>query len=258
MAVTGPTAWNNPDAFVGRATLSAYEPYALQTGSTFSSTPPASAAFIRWNQPQPVALGNAYLQASLSASVPQATSQASAGSEGYTYGVSAYLYSRQDYAANSTNLSPVDSASFAISASVSYTSTAQTFGMSWVTDATGGASNLTTTSNAGGWSAYISGARLIPLPFATTLTAGEYFLGVQHSSTTATSNSNVTLMSASMLLMTGQQAAISANTIGALATNAGLWFNAGLLTVAPTFSTTMASSVVTIGDRPFWIQLSNA
>jgi hypothetical protein len=46
MAVTGPTAQNFPDAFVGKVTLSAYEPFPIISSTVYSSTPrPRSSSF---------------------------------------------------------------------------------------------------------------------------------------------------------------------------------------------------------------------
>ena len=254
----GAQAWDNPDAFVGRATLNAYEPYQVLTGSQYSSIAPQSAAVVRWNQPTPVAVKNVMFQASLNAIAASATSANSSGSEGYTYGLSAFLYSRQDYSANSTNLAPVVSGLFRLNASLSYSSGSQTMGVSWVTDTTGGVANLTTTSGDAGWSVYLSGPKMLSMPFVTALPAGEYWMALQHSSTTATSNSNVTLMSVSQLQLVAQQASVSAGVLGASVTANSAFMDVGLIATTPVFSTTMPFSSVVAGGRPIWFALSNA
>jgi len=58
MPVTGPTAWNSPDAFVGRNVLSAFEPYPIVSGTAYSSNAPASIEFVPWIQPTPITVSN--------------------------------------------------------------------------------------------------------------------------------------------------------------------------------------------------------
>jgi|SRR6185312_5548613 len=258
MGNSTPTAWLYPDFFVGKPMLSAYEPYPVLTASQFSSIPPASAAFIHWNQPAPVAVKNIIVQNTLNASVPQATSANSSGSEAFSYAYSAFIYSRSDYAANSTQLAPMVSGSLGVTGTISYSSGSQSFGLSWVTDTTGGTSAFTTTSGDGGWSAFASGVKQLSIPLVTTLPAGEYFIGFQHSSSTATSNSNVTLLSFSQLQVVGQQASISAGVLGANATTNSLFYDVAVLNASPTFSTTMPISSLSIAGRPVWFQMSNA
>src|SRR5437870_5189940 len=115
MRNTGPTAWNSPDYFVGKTqALSAYEPYPLLTGGQYSSLAPASAAVMHWVQPAPVVFSALGMANSMNVGVPGATSQASTGSEGFSYVMSAFLYSRQDYASSSSNLTTVVSGSFGL------------------------------------------------------------------------------------------------------------------------------------------------
>src|SRR3954471_6512831 len=116
MATTGPTAQNNPDFFVGKPILSAYEPYHVLTASQYSSVV-QSTPFIRWVQPTPVVVKNIVVQNSFAAGVPGATGQASSGSEAHSYVLSAFLFNRQDYTSNSTVLSFLTSGSFGLSAS---------------------------------------------------------------------------------------------------------------------------------------------
>lgn len=261
MPTTGPTAQNNPDAFVGKVTLSAYEPYGAMTGSAFSSLTPAQAAVVHWVQPNPLIARNMWVVNSLAAGVPTATGQASTGSEAFSYGLTAYLYGRQDYTSNSSVLSHLTSGSFGLTANLGYSSTSQTFGMSWATDTTGGTSNLSTTSSDAAWSNYANGPRAIAIPFVATLTAGEYWMMFQQASTSATSNSNVTLLSMSQLQFAGQQGNAVVGAIGQSTTNytvPGPVWNIGILIGTPTTSTTMALSAIGAGVRPIWFALSNA
>lgn len=261
MAGTGPTAQNNPDAFVGKVTLSVYEPYPVVTGTNMSSLAPASAAVVRWIQPQPVIVKNMVFYHSLAAGVPAATGQASTGSNAHSFAYSVALYSRQDYTSNSSNLAPVGTASFGLSATLGYSSTSQVFGMSWATDTTGGTSATTVTSSDAAWSNLINGPRLVNVPFSTTLTAGEYWGFFQHSSSSATSASNVTLMSNSQMQLIGQASVLTAGLLGGTATVAsmmGPFGNCGVMTTTPTTSTTMAISVVSQSARQPWFVFSNA
>jgi len=259
MAGTGPTAVNNPDFFVGRPGLiSAFEPYPIISSTAYSSDAPASFQFIPWVQPTAIGAKNLVFQLSMNAAVPIATSAASTGSEGYSYGFTANIFSRQDYGANSTNLVTYTTASGGISASMGYSSTSQVFQLSWVTDSTGGTSSFSTTSNAGNWSSFATGPKFFSVPLNTFLSAGEYWLGLQHSSTAATSNSALTFLSFSKLL---QQWPVV--TIGSLGGSATLAFSGpdgmGIgVASAITTSTTMAASVISASTQPLvYFAISN-
>src|SRR5438067_8660646 len=102
--MAGPTEENFPNAFVGNVTLSAFEPFPIISSTVYSSDAPASIQFVPWVQPGPVGLKNLIFPVSMNAVVPGATNAASTGSEGFSYGFTANIFSRQDYSANSTNL----------------------------------------------------------------------------------------------------------------------------------------------------------
>jgi hypothetical protein len=259
MAVTGPTAQNFPDAFVGKVTLSAYEPFPIVSSTVYSSDAPASIQFIPWVQPGPVGLRNLIFPVSMNAVVPTATSQASTGSEGYSYGFTANIYSRQDYGANSTNLVTCATGSGGLTASLGYSSTSQSFVIKWATDGSGGTSQFTTTSADGNWSSFATGPKFLSIPFNQTyLSAGEYWLAVQHSSTTATSNSNVTLLSFSKLLQ--QWPVVNIGSFGGSATIAFSGVEGMGIGVASaiTTNTTMAASVISASTQPLvYFAISN-
>lgn len=258
MPATGPTAWNSPDFFVGKTILSAYEPYHVVSNTAYSSESPASNFFVWWNQPVPVAVKNIVYAASMNAVAASASSVASSGSEAYSYAYSANLYQRQDYSANSSNLSWINSASFGLTATLSYTSTAQTFGMSWVTDSTGGTAAFTTTSNAANWSSFATGAKSISVPFVTTLPPGEYWLAFQHSSSTATSNSNITLLSFSQLHQVWPQGSMGSlgDSVGNVSQGfQGLYGSASAITTGAG-STMPASVISTVGPHLKWFVFS--
>lgn len=239
--------------------LSAYEPFPIISSSAYSSHAPASWAFIAWNQPTAVAVKNLVFANSMNASVPGATSQASTGSEAFSYQMAATLFSRQGYGASSTNISQMATASVGLTATLSYASTAQSFAMSWVTDTTGGTTSFSTTSNAGNWSSYATGPKLMSMPFVTTIPAGEYFLAFQHSSTTATSNSNVTLLSMSNLIQ--QWPVVTVGTLGGSVTIGSLGYDGAGFGIASAVTTnnTMALSVISASAQPLiYFALSNA
>jgi hypothetical protein len=229
------------------------DPFPYVTGSAYSSHPPATTYFHPLILQEPLFIGDINVVKSLNAVVPTATSAASAGSEVFSYAHLVTFFVRQDYAANSTNLTSYASCSFGLTASLSYTSVSQTAGLAWNTDATGGTSLFSTTSGAGNWSSYFTGAKAIAIPANIYLTQGEYFVAHAHSSTTATSNSNITLLSVSNLHVAPQ-----VNTVGALGfsvSNASMGpygFSGGVAS-AVTTNATMPGSVVSQSVVNLWL-----
>lgn len=257
----GAQAVDNPDVFKGGVDQRV-DPFPVVTGTAFSSHAPASAWFHPINLDQPLALSNIYVVKSMNAAVPGATNAASTGTEAFTYVHSVSIFRRQDYAANSSNFVFVASASAGLTATMNYSGTgvggaSQTFGMSWLTDTTGGAGTFSTTSGAGNWSSYATGAKLFQIPFRTFLSQGEYFLAHQHSSTTGTTNSNVTLLSVSNLHIAPQL--VTYGVLGSSqASLAGVNLGLGIAS-AVTTNATMASSVISAGTANQWVQyFSNA
>ncbi len=257
----GAQAVDNPDVFKGGVDQRV-DPFPVVTGTAFSSHAPASAWVHPINLDQPLALSNIYVVKSFNAVVPGATNAASTGTEAYTYAHYVSVFKRQDYAANSSNLVYVASASGGLTANMNYSGTgvggaSQTFAMSWLTDTTGGVSSFSTTSGAGNWSSYATGVKVFPIPFRTFLSQGEYFFAHQHSSTTGTTNSNVTLLSVSNLHLAPQLA-----TWGILGSSqaslAGVNLGLGVVS-AVTTNATMASSVISAATANQWVQyFSNA
>jgi hypothetical protein len=179
--------------------LSAWEPFPVLTGAAFVSRSAGTWYFQKFNLPRMLAMSNIVVDKSFNISVPAATSQASSGTEKYSYSHGFTFFSRQDYAGNSTNFTTVTTASFGLTVTLSYTSTAQSFAYSWVTNTAGGTTSFSTTSNSGNWSQYLTGPMQVSIPCVTTLTQGEYWVAHAHSSTTGTAGSNVTLVSVSDL-----------------------------------------------------------
>jgi hypothetical protein len=91
------------------------------------------------------------------------------------------------------------------------------------------------------------------VPFTNTyLSAGEYWLAIQHSSTTATSNSNLTLLSFSKLLQ--QWPVVTVGSLGGSVTigSSGVDGMGVGVASAITTSTTMAASVISASTQP-WV-----
>ena len=254
MAGTTPTAWASPDAFKGPL-VSRAEIFPYVTGTAYSSHAPANWYFNPFYLDAPLAVSNLYGYKSFNAVVPTATSANSSGTERWSYKHGISIFTRQDYGANSTNLSCVGTASGGLTAGMTYSSGSQSFAMSWVTDTTGGVGSFSTTSGAGNWSSYATGVKMFQIPFYTTLSAGEYFIAHQHSSTTATTGSNVTLMSVSNLHIAPllQTAGVFGSTNASIATVGG---PAGLgigPASAVTTNATMAASVISAATANIWV-----
>jgi hypothetical protein len=191
----------------------------------------------------------------MNAVVPTATNAASTGSEGYSYGFTANIFKRQDYGANSTNFVTYATGSGGLTASLNYAGTgaggaSQTFGMSWATDDSGGVC-LHHHQRSGQLEQLRHRAQVPQRSLQPDLPErGEYWLAVQHSSTTATSNSNVTLLSFSKLLQ--QWPVVSMGSFGGSATLAFSGVDGIGIGVASaiTTNTTMPASVVSASTQP--------
>jgi hypothetical protein len=97
--------------------------------------------------------------------------------------------------------------------------------------------------------------KAFPIPIGMALPAGEYFIAHQHSSTTATSNSNVTLMSFSNLhiapqLLTHGVLGSSQASVPYFGGPAGMGLG---VASAVTTATTMAGSVVSAATQQYWV-----
>jgi len=125
-------------------------------------------------------------------------------------------------------------------------------------DSTGGTSSFSTSSADAGWSAFVTGPKYLSVPFSTSLSAGEYWLAVQHSSTTNTSNSNITMLSFSKLLQ--QWPVVTVGSLGAsvtLASSGPEGMGIGVAS-AITTNTTMAASVISASTQPLvYFAISN-
>ena len=240
------------------ATLSRFDMFEPPASPVYSSLAPGSTYFVNTVIPNPVAISNINLLKSISVSAPNATSENSSGTLGYSFSHGVSIFTRQDFGANSSNISMIASGSVGLSAGMTYSSSSQSFAMSWVTDSTGGTSSFSTTSGSKNWTSYGTGPKILRVPLVTTLTLGEYFFAHGISSTTATTGSDVTLMSVSGLNMglTQNSYGVLGNSITESYGAAGNgWGSASAIT---TNATMPLSVVTTLGMGGLWFNLSNA
>ena len=248
-------------------TASVSEPFPILTGTAYSSHAPASWWFNRVVLPDPLAISNINVAKSLSVAVfvPAA---ASSGTQKYSYSHGITIFSRQDYAANSSNLTTVTTASFGMTGSLSVTVSSVSAALSFVTNSTGGTTSQSTTFNGASfasWSNYFSGPFVLGIPCVTTLLPGEYFFAHNHSSTAATGGNAIFAGSTNLLsvsnLHVAPQVVGPLQTLGQSITQASLapWGMGGGIASAVTTSSSMAGSVVSAATQNNWyICLSNA
>jgi hypothetical protein len=180
----------------GGVTLSNWMPYLLMSTQGVSINP-ATQLVARMDFPAAVAVSAIQQIASIGVGVPGATSQNSSGTLAYSFSSGATFFSRVNYGNSSSQLSMWTTASFGLTAKMTYSSSSQSAAISWVTDSTGGTSSFSTASASNGWSAFLTGGKMIQIPLVTTIPAGEFFVAFQNSSTSGTTGSNVTLLSVS-------------------------------------------------------------
>lgn len=232
--------------------LSAWDPYPIITGTGSSSHAPASAWFSKMNLDCPVAVSFANVFKSLNVSAPGMSSQNSSLTNKFSYSHGLTIFTRQDFAGNSTNMSQWTTASFGMTGSLSQSSSSASVALSWVTNSTGGTTSFSTTSASNLWTNFFTGQQMFRIPLVTTLTPGEYFLGQQHSSTTATVGSNFTLLSVSNIHVVPQSMTIATITSsGSLGASSPDGLGIGIAS-AVTTNNTMAISVISAATQNWW------
>lgn len=232
--------------------LSAWDPYPILTGTAVSSHAPASFWFSRLQVNWPVAVSYANVFKSISVSAPGMSSQNSSATNKFSYSQGLTLFTRQDFAGNSTNMSQWTTASFGMTGTLSQSSSSASIALSWVTNSTGGTTSFSTTSASNNWTNFFTGLQMFRIPLVTTLTPGEYFVGQQQSSTTATVGSNFTLLSVSNLHVAPQ-----VNSFATITSSGSLSFSSpegqGIgVASAVTTNNTMALSVISAGTQNWW------
>lgn len=250
---------NNSGWGVAQVPLSAWEPFPIVTGTSFSSHQPASWWFNRVVLPAPVAASNINVAKTQSLTFPGGTSQNSSGTATYTYSHGITVFTRQDYSGNYSNLTTWTTASFGVTASASYSSSSGTLSYVWVTDTTGGTSSYSTTSNsAGGISAVFSGVHIVALPCLTTFPAGEYFFAHQHSSTFASAaggNAFAAFLSFSNMHIAppvaGGNGVVSFGQ-SLVSTTLAVWGGGAGVASAITTNNTMGMNAITAGTQNNW------
>lgn len=232
--------------------LSAWDPYPIISGTAVSSHAPASFWFSRMILDWDVAVSYANVLKSLNVSAPGMSSQNSSATNKFSYSHGLTLFTRQNFGANSSNMSQWTTASFGMTGSLSQSSSSASVALSWVTNSTGGTTSFSTTSGSNLWTNFFTGMQMFRIPLVTTLTPGEYFIGQAHSSTTATVGSNFTLLSVSNL-----HVAPASNTFATITSSGSLAFSSpdglGLgVASAVTTNNTMAMSVISAGTQNWW------
>lgn len=222
--------------------LSAFQPFSLISGSVNSSHAPASWWFNKVSIPAPVTVSNIFFLNSVSANSPGGAGVTL--SERYSMGLT--IFKRVDFAANSTNLTTVTTASFALSASFSPVN--NSWGLTVVTNTTGGTSTQAINSAAPPF----TGNKFFAMPLVTSLSEGEYFFAHAHSTTTGTTASNTTLLSISRFYIAPQL--VTMGSLGSAGSRAmsGVWEMGEGVASAVTTNNTMAMSVISQATR-HWI-----
>jgi hypothetical protein len=232
--------------------LSAWDPYPILTGTGTSSHAPASFWFSKMNLGWPVVVSYANVLKSLNVSAPGMSSQNSSATNRFSYSHGLTLFTRQDFAGNSSNMSQWTTASFGMTGTLSQSSSSASVALSWVTNSTGGTTSFSTTSGSNLWTNFFTGMQMFRIPLVTTLTPGEYFIGQAHSSTTATVGSNFTLLSVSNLHIAPQSNTFATITSsGSLAASSPDGLGIGVAS-AVTTNNTMAISVISAGTQNWW------
>ena len=242
---------------------SAYEPFEIFSGTGWSSAAPGSWTVNRIILFDPLTVSNIYFPLSLSAGIASATSQNSSGTERFSYSKGLTVLTRNGFGGSSSQLSYLTTGSFGLTAGMTYSSSSQTYVVSWVTNTTGGTTSFSTTSSSNGWSNYASGAFVIGMPMVTSFSQGEYFFAHGQSSTTGTTGSNAPLMSISALQIVPAIVQINSFGTGTLQTTVSQYyqpfgFGEGVAS-AMTTNNTYAASVISAATRQWqYMALSNA
>jgi hypothetical protein len=231
------------------ATASYYDPIGYITGSAYSSHPPATTYFMPFQLDAPQAFSYLNVVKSFGVGVPAGTSSNVSQTFRLSYRHAFTIFSRQNYGAQSSNLTTVASGSWGASISFQHSSSnSQSLDLRWVTDSTGGTAQTATNSAGNGWSARVQGPRLVRIPFVTTLTAGEYWIAHGHSTTAAsTGNTATTAMLVSNFHVAPQLLNSNLMMMGAGTTSSSvghLWPAAQGVASAVTTNNSMALSVI--------------
>jgi hypothetical protein len=231
------------------ATLSRWDPCSYVTGSAYSSHAPASFFFQHLENDEPRAISYLNVVKSFGVGVPAGTSSNVSQTFRLSYSHGFTIFSRQNYGAQSTNLTTCCTGSWGASISFQHSSSnSQSLDIRWQTDSTGGTSNFGTNSAGNGWSARVLGPRLVRIPFVTTLPAGEYWIAHAHSTTAAsTGNTATTIMQVSNFHIVPQllNSNLMLMGIGTTSSSVGhLWPAAQGVASAITTNNSMAMSVI--------------
>lgn len=225
--------------------LSAFEPNPLTSGSANSSHAPASWWFNKISLPAPVTVSNVFFINSVTVSASSNASVTLSYSKGLT------IFKRQDFGANSTNLTTVTTASFGLTG-IFQGGAGNSMTIRWVTDTTGGTKTISTNGASNAFSSFFSGNKLFGMPMVTSLSEGEYFFAHKHSTTTSTVGANLSLLSMSQFYIAPQN--ITMGQLGSAGSRAmsHVWNDGEGVASAVTTTSTMPITVVSQATR-HWI-----
>jgi hypothetical protein len=183
-------------------TLSAWDPYVwVQTNSSLLSHACNSTFFQYIQLPVNVACSKLIFLKSFNALFPGLTSQNSTFNYSFVYSQGVTFFQRSNYAANSSQIYSVATASWRMTHSMSYNNSSHSYRWYYQTDSVGGTTSWSTASQGKNYSSYLTGGKIIQIPFVTTLAPGEYWVAVNQSTTAGASNSAVTMQQMSNILI---------------------------------------------------------
>jgi hypothetical protein len=196
--------------------ISEFNPRELISASLTSSHD-TNYYFVPMVVPECVVMSKALVVKSFNVGAGGFTSQNSVQSHTWTLYHGITIFSRSNYAANSSQLASVASGSLGLSFQGSYNNSSHSLDVRFVTNSTGGTTSWSTASQGINYSSYWTGNKFLQIPIVTTLNPGHYWVAHRHSTAWATAGANAsakTWYSISNLAMTNQ-----ASTVGGIGSN---------------------------------------
>lgn len=225
-------------------TLSQFEPYPLVTGSAVSSHAAGSMVLVPFILNDDLAVSRVNLIRSFNVNTTSSSNSSYSGS--YVQSQSFTLWTRGT-GTNSSTLGTAYTTSVSFGVSSSLTSNSISMGVSYLSQAnsTSWATSSWSSTSAGlNLTGFWTGLKPVPIPMLTTLTLGEYWVGLQASSAITTAGSSIVPFVVSNLYMTNQITTIGdwGRTSGSVSQS--MIFNQGLGLVSNTTATSLALSNV--------------
>lgn len=180
-------------------TVSYYAPFDLLSQTVVSSHNPASWFVAPFSVDQPLAISNLVLLDSFNMANPGLTAVNSTGSWSVHCNHSVWLFSRSNFAANSSQMVSLTSAVAAFTMKYTMSSTRHTLSMYYATNDAAGTTSWSSNSSGQGLTAYFTGLKWNQAPLVTTLGPGEYWMMHKLATSVTTGNSNYMPISISMM-----------------------------------------------------------